>query len=45
MFFLIRFHNAYVYDLDKKSVAYAATLVDRVMAGDILTAADMKVPE
>ena len=37
--------NVYVYDLDKKSVSYAATLVDRVIAGDILTAEDMKLPK
>lgn len=38
-------HNAYVMYPDEKTVAYAATLVDRVIAGDILTAADMTVPE
>lgn len=38
-------HNAYVMYLDEKIVAYASQLADRVMAGDILTAADMKVPE
>ena len=38
-------HNAYVMYPDEKAVAYGATLADRVIAGDILTAADMKVPE
>lgn len=38
-------HKAYVMHLDEKMVAYAATLADRVIAGDILTDADMKVPE
>lgn len=38
-------HNAYVMHLDEKIVAYAAQLADRVIAGDILTAADMVVPE
>ena len=38
-------HNTYVMYPDEKVVAYASTLVDRVIAGDILTAADMEVPE
>lgn len=38
-------HNAYVMYLDEKLVSYAAMLADRVIAGDILTEADMKVPE
>ena len=36
-------HRAYVMYPDEKSVAYAADLADRVIAGEILTAADMKV--
>ena len=38
-------HNAYVMYLDEKIVSYATMLADRVIAGDILTEADMKVPE
>ena len=38
-------HKAYVMHLDEKMVAYAAVLAERVMSGDILTDADMKVPE
>jgi len=38
-------HNAYVMYLDEKIVSYAAMLADRVIAGDTLTAEDMKVPE
>lgn len=38
-------HKAYVMHLDEKMVAYGALLIDRVIAGDILTAEDMKVPE
>ena len=36
-------HNAYVMYPDAKSVSHAVSLVDRVMAGEILTAEDMKV--
>ena len=38
-------HKAYVMHLDEKIVSYAGVLADRVIAGDILTTADMKVPE
>ena len=36
-------HNAYVMYPDAKSVAHAASLIDRVMAGEILTAEDVKL--
>ena len=36
-------HKAYVMYPNEKEVAHAATLVDRVLAGEILTAADMKL--
>lgn len=35
----------YVMHPDEKSVAYASELIDRVLAGEKLTEADMKVPE
>ena len=38
-------HNAYVMYPDEKLVAHAASLVDRVMAGEILTAEDMAAPK
>ena len=38
-------HKAYVMHLDEKLVSYASVLADRMMAGDILTDADLKVPE
>lgn len=38
-------HRAYVMYPDKNSVAHATNLVKRVIAGEILTQADMKVPE
>jgi len=38
-------HKAYVMHLDEKMVAYATELAQRVIAGDTLTEADMKVPE
>ena len=37
-------HKAYVMHLDEKQVSYASVLADRMMAGDILTDADLKVP-
>ena len=37
--------NAYVMYPNKKSVNHAKKLIDRVMAGEILTSADMKVPK
>ena len=38
-------HKAYVMYLDEKYISYASQLADRVIAGDVLTEADMKVPE
>ena len=38
-------HKAYVMHLDEKLVSYASVLADRMMAGDILTDADLEVPE
>lgn len=38
-------HNAYVMYPNEKSVAHASALVDRVLAGEILTADDMIIPE
>ena len=38
-------HNAYVMYPDAKSVAHASALVDRVLAGEMLTAEDMTVPK
>ena len=37
-------HKAYVMYPDEASVAHAATLVDRILAGEILTEEDMKLP-
>lgn len=37
-------HKAYVMYPDEKSVSHAATLVDKIMAGEVLTAEDMKLP-
>lgn len=38
-------HNAYVMYPNKKVVAYASTLANRVLNGEILTSGDMKVPK
>ncbi len=38
-------HNAYVMYPNKKVVAYASELVNRVLAGETLTDKDMKVPQ
>lgn len=37
--------NAYVMHPNKETVAYASDLISRVMAGETLTAEDMKLPE